>query len=385
MAGVYRRPTDKARGAAGKWTCWWIGADGRKHSCAGVTDKKESERIARHLEAEARLVRKGLVDPGEVKRRDASLKPLAEHVESFRLELIHRERDRDYCAESASKIARLLSLAEIESIADLDPERIQEALWKMREHQGRSARTCNAALVAVRSFAKWLAATDRIKEAPKALASIPLYNEKTDRRRVRRALTDDELERLFAAAERGGPEIASAGPRSGKRSEPRLISGPDRAALYRISISTGFRANELRSLTPERFELEGDDPSITVLACYSKRGRDDCQPIRRDFARALAPWLSGRPPGEPVVAVPRQTARVLRIDLAAAGIPYVDDRGRVADFHALRHSYITNLVKSGMNVKIVQKLARHSTITLTLDRYTDLTDDDVRGALEGNK
>ena len=44
--------------------------------------------------------------------------------------------------------------------------------------------------------------------------------------------------------------------------------------------------------------------------------------------------------------------------------------GRIADFHSLRHTFITNLVRGGVQPKVAQQLARHSTITLTLDRYS---------------
>ena len=39
-------------------------------------------------------------------------------------------------------------------------------------------------------------------------------------------------------------------------------------------------------------------------------------------------------------------------------------------FHALRHTFITNLARSGVHPKTAQSLARHSTITLTMDRYS---------------
>ena len=48
----------------------------------------------------------------------------------------------------------------------------------------------------------------------------------------------------------------------------------------------------------------------------------------------------------------------------------VDEAGRVVDFHALRHSFITALARSGVHPKVAQQLARHSTITLTMDRYS---------------
>ena len=65
----------------------------------------------------------------------------------------------------------------------------------------------------------------------------------------------------------------------------------------------------------------------------------------------------------------KHTDRPDPADLEAAGIPYRDASDRVADFHALRHSYITALAMSNAPVKVVQSLARHSTPTLTLGIY----------------
>ncbi len=63
-------------------------------------------------------------------------------------------------------------------------------------------------------------------------------------------------------------------------------------------------------------------------------------------------------------------AKLLRVDLEAAGIPYADGDGRVADFHALRHTFLTNLAVSGVHPSVAQRLARHSDVNLTLSRYT---------------
>lgn len=49
-----------------------------------------------------------------------------------------------------------------------------------------------------------------------------------------------------------------------------------------------------------------------------------------------------------------------------------DASGCVADFHALRHTYITRVVKSGVTVKMAQELARHSTPVLTLGVYSHI-------------
>jgi hypothetical protein len=64
---------------------------------------------------------------------------------------------------------------------------------------------------------------------------------------------------------------------------------------------------------------------------------------------------------------------MLANDLKAVGIPYVvkgPDGPLFADFHSLRHSFITWLERSGATPKTAQELARDSDVRLTLDRYT---------------
>ena len=61
---------------------------------------------------------------------------------------------------------------------------------------------------------------------------------------------------------------------------------------------------------------------------------------------------------------------MLQADLADAGIPYVDDAGRYADFHSLRHSTGSLLAASGAHPKVVQSIMRHSDINLTMSLYT---------------
>lgn len=74
---------------------------------------------------------------------------------------------------------------------------------------------------------------------------------------------------------------------------------------------------------------------------------------------------------------------MVRIDLEASGIAYRDEDGRVADFHSLRHSYITLLSRCGVSPKVAQELARHSDIRLTMQTYTHAGLYDLAGAVEG--
>ena len=59
----------------------------------------------------------------------------------------------------------------------------------------------------------------------------------------------------------------------------------------------------------------------------------------------------------------------------------LENAGRVADFHSLRHTFITNLVRGGVHPKVAQQLARHSTITLTMDRYSHTVIGDLADGL----
>ena len=61
---------------------------------------------------------------------------------------------------------------------------------------------------------------------------------------------------------------------------------------------------------------------------------------------------------------------------------YRDSAGRVIDFHALRHTFVTNLASGGVHPKTAQALARHSTITLTMDRYSHSYRGDEAKALD---
>ena len=51
-------------------------------------------------------------------------------------------------------------------------------------------------------------------------------------------------------------------------------------------------------------------------------------------------------------------------------LKYVDSHGKFADFHGLRHTFITNLSRANIAPKTAQMLARHSDIKLTMQIYT---------------
>jgi len=111
---------------------------------------------------------------------------------------------------------------------------------------------------------------------------------------------------------------------------------------------------------------------VVVEAGTSKRRRRDEQPLQPDLVEILRAYLADKPAGKLLWpgSWKGRAAEMLRIDLEAAGIPYINDAGEYADFHAQRHTYITVAAKH-LPPKMAQALARHSDSRLT-DRYTHL-------------
>jgi integrase len=234
----------------------------------------------------------------------------------------------------------------------LTADRVQSALAALRA-EGRSLATRNHHRAAIRAFAKWLHDTHRTRE--NALRGVTGFNAKEDRRHDRRTLALGELRKLIDAAA-VGPDF-------------QRMTGPTRAICYRLAIATGLRYSELASLKPESFDL-GEAPCVTVAAAYTKNGQTATLPLPDDLTEDLAAFLASLRPGAIVFHLPAEKgAKMLRIDLAAAGIPYRDAAGLVFDFHSLRCQCATLADAAGVSPRVVQRMMRHSTLELT-GRYT---------------
>ena len=88
--------------------------------------------------------------------------------------------------------------------------------------------------------------------------------------------------------------------------------------------------------------------------------------------------------GVPTRQARARAADMLRRDLDTAGIPYAVDGPNGpehADFHALRHTYLTMLGRNGVDLRTVQELAGHSTPVLTA-RYSHRRLYDLAGGVD---
>ncbi len=365
MASVFKRsPTSN------KWSFEFRDESGRVTRRVGFRDKQETRRLASQLEREADLRRRGLIDPERERAVELSRTPMDRVIAQYMEHLSAKGSTEQHLAEVRSVLVEAVSDSGTATPSDLRAETISTHLQRLRVREVRpiGARAFNKRLGMLKSFSSWLV-REGFRPA-NVLASISRLNEQVDKRLERRAMTDEELVRLLDS-------LSSVEAPTRAR-----LAAVDRAMLYWLAVSTGLRRGEIASLTPESFSFDSRGSSVTVEAAHTKHGRRDVQPVPAAIAASLKAYLEHKEPVLPIWVIPRTSAKMLRADLVAAGIEPIDSRGRKLDFHALRHTFVSRLVSAGVQPKIAQALARHSTITLTMDRYAHVEAADTRAALE---
>ncbi len=362
------------------------------------SDRQQSERFGRNVEELVACRLNGEKPDKELRKRLALLpaklrdklaklglltaetvaagKPLSDHVADFEAALRRKKNTADYVALTVGRVQALFDGCGFKAWSNMEGEAVDRWLESQRD-EGLAVATSNYYLQAVRQFCRWMVRERRASESP--LEHLGRLNAATDRRHDRRALSADEARRLLTAAQCGAESFG--------------VPGTERRLLYLLALQSGLRANELRSLTRSSFDFRLRPPTVTIEAGSSKRRRRDTLPLRADTAAELQAHLATKHPGTPAFELPAKwdMADMLKADLDAARaawlceattveerakreqssfLAYVNESGEYADFHSLRHSFLTELARSGVHPKIAQALARHSTISLTLDRYS---------------
>ena len=286
----------------------------------------------------------------------ANGKTLEEHLIKWHKSMLAKGATRKHASMSLSRVRKIIESCGFRRYSEISAERVQEFLSDLRQVHGASVQTANFYLTHIKSFCQWMCREGRASSKP--LQHLTGMSVATDRRHDRRALTTDEARKLLHAA--------ACGP------QRQGIPGPQRSLIYRLALETGLRLNELRSLRKVDFDLKAKSSTATVRAAYAKNHRADTLPLREDTAILIRDHLATKMPTTQAFPIRKwiRAGDMIRADLQDAGIPYRDASDRVVDFHALRHTFVTNLANGGVHPRLAQKLARHSTITLTMDRYT---------------
>ncbi len=340
-----------------------IQLDGRPVLLKGFTDKGATEAKAADLEKQKARGETGLIDVYKAHRA----RPLVEHIADWTTELRALGRDDDYIAPCKARMERLAvecnwtGLRAITAdtfckwretaMGNADHNRVEKAGRTIRTMSPRSK---NHYLATLTTFCRWCVKRHRMESNP--VVDVEKVDESKDVRRERRALSVDDLNALLDAV----PAHYRIG--------------------YQLLMGTGLRRSELLALRWGDVKLNAPLPFIQLRAGDTKSKRADVLPLRADLADVLRKAKGDADEGETVVKVlPRIPTH--RRYLAAAGIAWLDDAGRRADIHCLRHSYGTLLSKGGVSPREAMSLMRHTDLRLTMKTYTDPRIFDLAGAV----
>lgn len=274
---------------------------------------------------------------------------------------IEQNRSQKTIANYDHYLTRLLDYAGDIAVEDVDAELIRKwRLWLNRlgtnTSDELSSTTTNYHLIALRSFLRFCS-----KRGVPALAPDKIELARTKRKQVT-WLDEDELERLFAQ-----PDTSK-------------LAGLRDRSLLELLFSSGLRVSELVGLDREHVNLkrrefmvrgkgQKDRPvfisgeAAEWLQKYLDARKDNTKPLFIRFAGNKKVDLSGN--------FHRLTARSVQRLVAhyalLAGIT------KHVSPHTLRHSFATNLLMNGADLRSVQAMLGHSNIATT-QIYTHVTD-----------
>ncbi len=282
---------------------------------------------------------------------------------------IEQNRSQKTIANYDHYLTRLQDFAGDITISDIDPELVRKwRLWLARLGTNTSDElqkvTQNYHLIALRAFLRFCAKRD----IP-ALAPDKIELARTKRKQVT-FLNEEELERLFQQ-----PDIST------------LIGLRDRAILE-LLFSSGLRVSELVGLDRDHINLkrrefmvrgkgQKDRPifiSPSTAACiieYLDRREDNTRPLFVRYSGSKKVDLTGNFHRLTARSVQRMVSR----NALLAGIT------KHVSPHTLRHSYATDLLMNGADLRSVQTMLGHSNISTT-QIYTHVTDPHLKAVYE---
>lgn len=267
-------------------------------------------------------------------------------------------------------LRRFLDWADITTPAKIDQEIVRKyRLWLNREVPGREDETIkkstqNYHLIALRNFLKYLAKRDI-----KSLAPEKIELAKQTSRQVE-FLEADELERLLEV------------PVKGKKLDRLSLVSLRNKAILELLFSSGLRVSELAGLNVESLNLKRDEFTVR-----GKGGKTRVVFLNDEAKIWIKRYLDKRTDPLPHLFVshdragkhragsggltPRSIQRIVEKYAKEAGIT------KKITPHVLRHTYATTLLRNGADIRSVQAMLGHSSITTT-QIYTHVTDKALR-------
>lgn len=264
-----------------------------------------------------------------------------------------------------SRYAAFLSSRGIESLEGVTEADVAAYVEALRT--GSDGGSClspsstNRAVVAVRGWHRFEVREGRSETDPAAAVRPP-----GGVKRLPKAISVDDVERLLAGAS------AADG-----------VLGLRDRALVEVLYGTGARISEAVGLSVDDVDLDRAAPSVRL---FGKGRKERVVPVGSYAVDALEaylvrgrPVLAGHGRGNAALFL-NQRGNPLSRQSAWAVLQEAAARGKVSAHispHTLRHSYATHLLAGGADVRVVQELLGHASVTTT-QIYTLVTPDTLR-------
>lgn len=265
--------------------------------------------------------------------------------------------------------------AHIKQLKDITLSSIHEYRILLNRRKGRNTPSLKKVtqhhhVVVIRTFLKYLVKNNTPSIAPEQIEIGKIPMRQVD------FLEAEEVERLFKAAEGTSTQTLR-----------------DRAILE-LLFSSGLRVSELVSLNRDQINLKhqefsvrgkGDKVRLIFLSQRAKQALEQYLQKRKDVEEALfisfSKGFGKKKEGDDPRLTPRTIQRIVKRYAAKAGIL------KDVHPHTLRHSFATDLLANGADIRSVQAMLGHSSITTT-QIYTHVTNErlkDVYKAFHGKK
>ena len=416
-----RRHTTRVEWKNKFWVARYRTADGRTVERSTGCESKDlaQAKLSDWLTMEEKQ-RSGIITASEATAGEWAHVFMTDHIDAFKATMQARNLHAETVRMRTYYLTRIFKECHITRFTDVKRARLERWLHD-QVNGGMGLRTANGYIAALVVFGNWALREGRVSVNP--FTGTKKFNEKTDRRRPRRAFTPEELGRLYkAAAERPLHEATYKATRGGKAVKAAKLSpatvdaalwlGRVRSLAYMVMANTGLRFGELRSITLGQVHLDQTPAYLDLHAEHEKARRGAKLPLPSFVAVELGVYIAdlkkrllghstefpGALTARPLFDIPGSMICVFNRDLVYAGLATKtvtgkgkktrvhfdkkNDRGESVDLHCLRHSFITNLALTGASMVTVAKAARHSDPRLTLKVYSHVGLEELGNAVD---
>jgi len=262
--------------------------------------------------------------------------------------LVARSAAPKTCHAYLADVTQLAEWAGAHDLApdDVDHKRLRVFAGVLSE-RGASKATVARKLASIRSFYRHLVDRGEIEASPADLVASPKRDQY-----LPRVLKEDEVAALLDSIPASTP-----------------LELRDRA-IFELAYATGLRAEELTAIDTGDADFDAEE-----LRVHGKGGRERVVPVGERAWRALDAYLER---GRPLLARERDSdERAVFLSKTGRRLGTSDLRRRLrawtrragappgATPHTLRHSFATHLLEGGADLRTIQELLGHSTISTT--------------------